>query len=157
MFLRDFRESDARAVRDLIHHTIDVCYSPVYPPRAVQFFKDFHSEENILARHRKGQVLVAEEDGHLIGTGAIVECEVFGVFVRPECQRRGLGKALMQELERRAMMGGLAEIVLSVSLPSRRFYESMGYHMIEDCAINLGEGQQLSFWKAIKKLTRNDS
>jgi hypothetical protein len=59
----------------------------------------------------------------------------------------------MQELERRAVAKGLTEIELSVSLPSRGFYEILGYQAIEDCDIDVGEGQRLCFWKAKKKLT----
>jgi hypothetical protein len=44
----EFRTSDLKAVLRLIYHTIDVSYSPVYPVRAIQFFKDFHSEAKII-------------------------------------------------------------------------------------------------------------
>jgi GNAT superfamily N-acetyltransferase len=104
--LREFRESDLAPVRRLIHHTIDVCSSGAYPTRAVQFFKDFHSEEKIIERHRTGQILVVEQDGHLVATGAIVGSDIFGVFVHPAFQRRGHGGLLMRELENRARAGG---------------------------------------------------
>ncbi len=42
--IRPFGTPDLAVVRQLIHNTIDTCYSGVYPPRAVAFFKDFHSE-----------------------------------------------------------------------------------------------------------------
>jgi ribosomal protein S18 acetylase RimI-like enzyme len=157
MCIRTFHESDVGAVRELIHHTIDVCYSPVYPPRAVQFFKNFHSDARLLERHQKGQILVAEEEGNVIGTGSVVGSDIFGVFVRPECQHRGHGRSLMQELERKVIANGFTEVVLSVSLPSRAFYESLGYEIIEDRTIDVGEGQRLDFWKAKKRLTREES
>lgn len=34
-YIRQFHESEVGAVRSLIHHTIDVCYSPVYPPLSI--------------------------------------------------------------------------------------------------------------------------
>ena len=48
----------------MIHHTIDVSYFPVYPLRAVQFFKDYHSEAKIIERHQKSEILVMEKDGN---------------------------------------------------------------------------------------------
>ena len=60
--IRHFRESDLESIRKLIHHTIDVSYSPVYPPRALQFFKDFHTEDKIIERHQKGDIFVMEKD-----------------------------------------------------------------------------------------------
>jgi ribosomal protein S18 acetylase RimI-like enzyme len=128
-----------------------------YPTRAVQFFKEFHSEEKIMERHRKGEILVVEQDGNVIATGAIVGSDIFGVFVHPASQHRGHGGMLMRELENRAKARGCTESELSVSLPSRGFYESLGYQMLEECSIDVGEGQHLVFWKAKKPLMRQES
>ena len=151
--LRPFRESDAAQVRRLIHHTLDVSYAAVYPPEAVRFFKDFHSEAKILERHMEGDILVVERDGQVIATGAIVDGDIFGVFVDPDFQQQGHGRILMRELEARARAKGIQEAVLSVSLPSRRFYESLGYGDFEDRSRDLGDGVQLAFWQARKALT----
>jgi putative acetyltransferase len=150
--IREFQEMDLAAVRRLIHETIDACYAGVYPPRAVQFFKEFHSEEKIMARHREGQVLVVEQEGRLVATGTIVRKEIFGVFVHPDFQGRGHGTGLMRELENRAKASGCAQSELSVSLPSKGFYDGLGYKIQEECSIDVGEGQQLRFWKASKPL-----
>jgi GNAT superfamily N-acetyltransferase len=155
--IREFRESDLIPVQRLIHQTIDVCYSGVYPPRAVQFFKKFHSEEKIMERHRQGKILLIEQDGNVIATGTIVGSDIFGVFVHPEFQHRGYGGGLMRELENRAKARGCTELELSVSLPSREFYEGLGYEMLEKCSIDVGQGQHLDFWKARKPMARRES
>jgi GNAT superfamily N-acetyltransferase len=155
--IREFREADLIPVQQLIHQTIDVCYSGVYPSRAVQFFKEFYSRENILMRHQKGEILVVEQGGNVIATGAIVGNEIFAVFVHPEFQRHGHGGALMRELENRAKARGCKESELSVSLPSRGFYENLGYEILEECSIDVGKGERLDFWKARKPLTRQES
>ena len=152
--IRKLRIAELVPLQRLIYQTIDVCYSGVYPPRAVRFFKEFHSEEAIRGRHRTGEILVVEQDGDLVATGTIVGNDIFGVFVSPGLQRQGIGKALMAELENRAKARGCSELELSVSLPSKRFYESLGYEMIQKCSIDLGEGQQLVYWKAKNPLTR---
>lgn len=152
--MRDFQESDLKPVRDLIFQTIDVSYAPVYPPRALDFFKAFHAEEDILRRSKDGDVLVIEQGGQLIATGALVEGEIFAVFVDPVQQQRGLGKRLMHELEARALVQGHQVSTLSVSLPSRHFYEDLGYELLEERSRDLGEGQVMRFWKA-RKVLRN--
>lgn len=154
--IRRFKVSDVRVVRELIHYTIDVSYSPVYPPRAIQFFKDFHSEAKIIERHQKGQILVTENNGKVIGTGSIVGADILGLFVGPGFQQQGHGQSLMQALEKMAIAKGISEVALSVSLPSRRFYESLGYEIIEDCAIDVGEGQRLVYWEAKKTLMNGE-
>ena len=151
--MRAFRKSDVVQVRRLIHHTVDLCYSGVYPPRAVRFFKELHSEAKILKRHEEGEILVVEQAGNIIATGATVEGDIFGVFVHPEFQHHGHGRALMRELETRAKSKGCDEAVLSVSLPSRRFYEGLGYKTFENRSIDVGDGEHLEFWAAKKLLT----
>ena len=61
----------------------------------------------------------------------------------------------MKELEERAVLNAVGEVALSVSLPSRRFYGSLGYEIIENRSIDVGEGQQLNYWEAKKKLTKS--
>lgn len=107
-----------------------------------------------MERHRKGDILVGEQDSNVVATGTIVSSDIFGVFVHPEFQHHGHGAALMLELENRARSKGWTELELSVSLPSRGFYEGLGYEMIEECSIDVGEGERLDFWKARKSLKR---
>ncbi|MCG8695352.1 MAG: GNAT family N-acetyltransferase [Minwuiales bacterium] len=151
--IRKFQESDIGPLQRLIHDTIDISYAEVYPPRAVEFFKEFHAEDKILARSRAGTILVVEEDGELVGTGSIVDGEIFAVFVHPKCQSGGRGKALMQRLEDQARAEGVVESELSVSLPSLKFYQRLGYEIVEERSRDLGEGQRLDFWAAKKTLT----
>ena len=150
--IRTFLRSDLGPLRALIEETIHESYGAIYPPRAVQFFKSFHSEEKILERARSGTVLVIEEDDQLTATGSIVDHEIFAVFVRPRSQNGGRGKALMQALEAEAKKRGIEEAELSVSLPSKAFYRNLGYVIGEERSKDVGEGQQLVFWKARKRL-----
>ena len=152
MHIRAFEEADASALRRLIAETIDASYAPVYPPRALDFFKAFHAEEIILERAQRGTVLVAEADGDLIATGSLLDGEIFAVFVHPDRQGRGLGKVLMARLEEDARAAGVTESLLSVSLPSKRFYEGLGYEIVEERSRDLGDDQRLDFWKAKKRL-----
>lgn len=151
--IRRFRDTDIGALTRLIHETIDVSYAEVYPPRAVQFFKAFHAEQDILERSRAGTVLVVEEDGELTATGSMVDGEIFAVFVAPNLQQGGRGKLLMQALEDEARAGGAMQSELSVSLPSMKFYRGLGYEIVEERSRDVGEGQRLDFWKARKPLT----
>ncbi len=152
--IRQFHISEVGAVCELIHQTIDVSYVPVYPPRAVQFFKEYHSEAKIIERFAKGEIFVVETDGKLIGTGSIVGVDIFGVFVHPDFQHHGLGKALMKELEEKAITNNIKEVALNASIPSVKFYENLGYEIIEEHTKDVGEGQQLHYWEAKKTLMK---
>ena len=103
--IRRFREPDLCQLVRLISETIGISYAEVYPPRAVQFFKDFHSEKKIADRSKTGTTLVVEEDGELVATGSLVDGEILAVFVHPRLQKGGRGKALMKALDPRERRG----------------------------------------------------
>jgi GNAT superfamily N-acetyltransferase len=137
----------------MINDTIDASYAGVYPDRAVQFFKQYHSEKRIMERSQVGEILMIERHGSIVATGALVGNEILGVFVNPEDQGQGLGKRMMSELEGRAKKKGFSEIVLSVSLTSRKFYETLKYELLDECSLDVGEGQYLNYWPARKTMT----
>jgi GNAT superfamily N-acetyltransferase len=84
-------------------------------------------------------VVGAFADGKLAGTAGFYRSahikerhkgHVWGVYVRPESRGKGMARALMQEIVRRARgIGGLEQILLvaSAHLPARKLYEAMGF------------------------------
>ncbi|MBN1439035.1 MAG: hypothetical protein JW929_06450 [Anaerolineales bacterium] len=62
----------------------------------------------------------------------------------------------MRALEGRAVEKGLAEVELSVSLPSRGLYERLGYRGFEPKTFDLGGVQKLEYWQARKRLAPPD-
>jgi putative acetyltransferase len=144
--------ADVESIRRLIHSTIESSYAGVYPPRAVQHFKEFHSTDRILERQAAGEVLVGERDGRLVATGSLVGAEISGVFVLPPLQRSGIGGQMMDRLEREAVSAGRDAARLDVSLPSRGFYERRGYRLLEGRSMDVGEGERLDYWTAEKPL-----
>jgi GNAT superfamily N-acetyltransferase len=109
--------------------------------------KKYHSAEIILGRSRRGKILVVEREGTPVANGSITGGEISGVFVDPAFHHAGIGAKLMLALEGRA-----AEIALDVSLPSRGFYERLGYAITAMCAIDVREGEKLDNWQAKKLL-----
>ena len=93
----------------------------------------------------------------VIGTGSVVGADILGVFIHPASQHKGYGKSLMQALEDTAVANGISEVVISVSLPSRRFYERLGYEIIENRTIDVGGAQKLDYWEAKKSLIKGES
>lgn len=152
MALRTFKPEDTQAVCDVIHATIDGIYTDIYPPRTVQFFKDFHSTISIAERGRDGHVLVIEDNGDIVGTAASLNNRIFGMFVLPDFQGRGFGRMLMDALEAQVKADGHAEAVLSMSLPSEGFYRGRGYVEFEEYSRDVGGGEMLVFSDAKKCL-----
>jgi ribosomal protein S18 acetylase RimI-like enzyme len=62
--------------------------------------------------------------------------DLYWIAVAPSGQRHGLGRQLMRETERRAISGGGLRMFIDTSgreqyLPTRAFYERMGYRIHE--------------------------
>lgn len=53
--IRPFDDTDLSILHRMIGDTIGASYSGIYPVRAVQFFKDYHSEKKIMKRSQAGE------------------------------------------------------------------------------------------------------
>jgi GNAT superfamily N-acetyltransferase len=100
-------------------------YSPVFP-QASNFTPP------------AGVFLVVVEDGEDVGCGGIKRLsperyEIKHLWIQPRMQGRGLGKALLFELERRALAFGATEVVLDTNASltaAGSLYRSNGYEEI---------------------------
>jgi ribosomal protein S18 acetylase RimI-like enzyme len=84
--------------------------------------------------------LFAEQNGAVVGYACYgpIACtigsyDLYWIAVDPSYQRAGLGRKLVQEVERRIQSSGGRHIYIETSgrpqyTPTRRFYEGCGYH-----------------------------
>ena len=87
----------------------------------------------------EGVFLIVELDGAAVGCGGIRSLgggrfEVKHLWLQPSTQGRGLGRALLDELERRARLLGATELVLDTNASlaaAGGLYRSSGYVDIE--------------------------
>lgn len=150
--LRRYRESDLDELHALIVRTIRGSYPAHYPPRAVQFFIDYHSREKIAADGSSAFIIVAMLDGRMIGTATLADSSVGRVFVAPELQGEGIGTALMDRIESEARQLGLTELVLDASLPAFNFYQDRGYRKCSEDRLDVGNGEELRYYPMDKPL-----
>jgi ribosomal protein S18 acetylase RimI-like enzyme len=97
-------------------------------------------------------VLGLFEDGKLTATAGFYRYthlkerhkgHIWGVYVRPESRGKGVARALMREIIRRAQtMNGLEQILLvaSAHLPARKLYETLGFQSygVEPRSLKIG-------------------
>jgi GNAT superfamily N-acetyltransferase len=153
MRIREFKSSDLADVKSLVDGTIGACYSSVYCPEAVQFFKDWHHDEKILENAEKGYTIILEENNKTVGTGTIVGNEIIRVFVNPAFQKQGFGKLIMSKLEEKALSLGIDVIKLDASIPAKKFYDDLGYTTLEETFVELKDNKRLDYYKMQKSIT----
>jgi ribosomal protein S18 acetylase RimI-like enzyme len=105
------------------------------------------TEERLRATLRDTQAVLAGVRGELVGCvfyapmGDYVD--LFRLAVLPTHRRHGIGRALIEYVEKRALALGIACVQLGVrvALPANRaYYERLGYHFLEARA-HLGYAQ----------------
>lgn len=131
---RFFNNSDAEEVAALVAKTM----------RAVNI-KDYSSEyiENFIQHTNKGFFIEKAKFTHLyifldgtkiVGTGAIgpywgseTESSLFDIFVLPEYEGQGIGRQIIQTLERDAYFLKASRVEIPASITAVGFYQKMGY------------------------------
>ena len=134
MNIRRFQESDAAAVSELIRTTLQITNSRDYPPEIINALIERETPDHILQRASWTHFYVAEADSEIIGSGAIGpywdrqdESSLFTIFVRPDCQGKGVGKAIVETLERDPFALRAKRIEIPASITGLPFYLKMGY------------------------------
>lgn len=153
--IRTFKERDLAAIRNLIDETVNACYSDDYCAEAMQFFKEWHDSQKILNHAKEGYTIILEKNNQVIGTGTIIGTEVVRVFVSPVFQKHGCGRLIMNELEEKAVSKGIKVIKLDASMPSKKFYDSLGYVTLEKTFLELESSKRLDYYKMEKTLNAN--
>ena len=100
-------------------------------------------------------LLVAEDDdGRIAGYAQMepVEGIIEGVYVDPDAQRRGVGRALVAGLERAAVRARLAGLLLDASLNAVPFYAALGYAVQGEARHGLGHGRTIACKVMSKRL-----
>jgi len=150
--IRKFRPGDLEDVNGLVNATIEVSYAEAYPREAIDFFLACHTPERILEDANRGCTFVLASGGRIVGTGTLLGSTIKRVFVHPSHQRRGYGALLMRALEREALDRGVGRVDLSASLPSKRFYDVLGYVTEGAAYIPVQSGKWLDYFAMAKVL-----
>jgi GNAT superfamily N-acetyltransferase len=150
--IRGFQRADLAALKSLVHRTVTTCYPGYYGVEAIRFFVNYHDEEAILRDTEKGHTVVLDKAGRILGTGTVVSGEIKRVFVDPTFQKQGFGRRIMQRLEETAAVQGAQTVKLDASLPSKAFYDRLGYTTVEAAFLPVENGRRLDFFKMRKNL-----
>ncbi len=132
--IRRFENTDARQVSSLIAKTLRTCnikdYSPEYIERDVAAF----TPEKVVAKAGWTHFYVVCQAERIIGCGAIGpywdkqdESCLFNIFVLPEYQGKGIGRKIMETLERDIYFLRAKRTEVPASITALGFYRKMGY------------------------------
>jgi putative acetyltransferase len=121
--IRRYLDSDLDEVLDAWYEASMVAHSFLSP----EFFV---TERQLMAEQwlPSAETYVCERDGRVVGFISLVGDEVGGLFVHPEHQGRGAGRALMDHA--RSSRSSLELEVFEENPIGRRFYDAYGFEPI---------------------------
>jgi GNAT superfamily N-acetyltransferase len=150
--IRGFRKEDLNQLKDLIDKTIDANYG-YYPIEFVTYWKEnLHSKKSILKDSAGGFIAIAESSGKIVGTGTVIGDEISRVFVDPQYQRKGIGKLVMDKLEKQAIAEGVSIVHLTSTASSKLFYDSLGYLSLQGKIFSAENSQEIGYYQMSKQL-----
>lgn len=157
--VRPMRPDEGRIFLELHSRSIRGLASAHYAPGVIDAWTIPPTDKNVtgLLENADGEIrLIAELDGEPVGLGVIVvgNSELRACYVVPEAARRGVGTALVKEIERIAEENGLERLELLASVNAEQFYTSLGYKAGERTEHVLRTGRRMAAVKMTKLVTR---
>jgi len=158
--VREMNPQDARAFLEVHHAAVRGTAVVDYPLAVIEAWAPMpvteKAAEKVRANRDNEYRLIAEIDGQVVGIGALVfeSCELRACYVAPAAGRRGVGSALVHEIERVACERGLSMLELDSSITAEAFYRQHGYEVRERGEHILGNGQSMACVKMQKSLLR---
>ena len=139
MKIRRLTEQDAQAVSELIITTIRISNVKDYPPELMEELVKTQTPEHVLERASWTHFYVAEEAGRIVGCGAIGpywgkedESSLFSIFVLPDCQGKGIGRAIVETPEQDEFTLRARRIEIPASITGLPVYRKLGYDFKDD-------------------------
>ena len=149
--MRDAREADAEGIMRVHVDCILKLCSSHYSEERIQRWSSSQSLERYISFIKDESdfvVVTSKQDDTVLAFGHMgksregfsgdINFEIFGFYVSPQVARRGVGKMLSAELERRALEQGARGIGVKSSLNAIPFYEACGFRQTAACGSCVG-------------------
>ena len=120
-------EADAESISTIAIRALRETNIPDYAPEIIERIVANFTPPLVGARMADRLMLVATIGDEIIGTASLHEDTVRGMYVRPDWQGRGVGAALMDEVEKEAKAQGLAILAVPSSITAEGFYRIRGF------------------------------
>lgn len=130
--IRQACEADAEAISAVIVQALRLSNARDYSTEVIERVAAHFDAEGVRGLMASRQVYVALDDQRVVATASLAGDVVRSVFVLPERQGHGVGKALMAHVEGVARAAGVQRLRVPASLTAVPFYTALGYAVIRE-------------------------
>jgi len=132
VLIRKAHNDDAKAISQVIVAAVRESNSQDYPASVIESVVANFSPERVIDLLEQRLVFVALLDSEIVGTGALDGHAVRSLFIAPQQQRKGIGQALMGEIEKAALKRGIETLLVPSSLTTESLYARLGYRLLRE-------------------------
>jgi putative acetyltransferase len=156
--VREMRSADARAFLEVHHAAVRGTAVVDYPLNVIEAWAPTPVTNEAVKQVRSNRDneyrFIGEIDREIVGIGALVleSSELRACYVAPAAGRKGIGSALVHEIERAARERGLSMLELDSSITAEAFYRKHGYEERERSEHILQNGRRMACIKMRKSL-----
>lgn len=132
LMIRQAQSDDAKAISQVIVAAVRESNGQDYPASVIESVVAHFTPGRVIELLKKRLVFVALLNDEIIGTGALDGHAVRSLFIAPQQQRKGVGQALMRQIEKAALERGIEALLVPSSLTAESFYAHLGYHVVRE-------------------------
>ena len=141
ILIKEIQKEDLIKVKYLIDEVTNFTYQSQIPKEGYEYLKSkMWTLEIIKKDAREGYTIVVSDNDKIIGTGTIVGNYISKIYIKPEYHGRGIGKLVVECLEKKAKSKGVKIIFLASNVTAEKFYTKLGYITTENREINTPNG-----------------
>ena len=130
--IRPAQAGDAADISRVIIRALRETNAKDYTPDIIARFELSFSSAAVERLIDQREVFVAEMDNRVVGTASLDGQTLRTMFVLPDVQGRGIGRLLVQRIERVARERQLAILTVPATVTAEAFYARLGFTAVRE-------------------------
>lgn len=148
--VRPLKIDDIKVIHQIIEYHLTNTYSKIYSNEIVNFYKSYHSADNIIEDSNNGYVLILLFSFEIVGTGTIRNNYINRMFVKKRFQNKGYGTVILSELEK--MSDNKKKSIRLDAIPGSELFYLKNQYTINCQAFDKIRNKYLEYFKMEKLL-----
>lgn len=131
--LREISTEDIGRSLKVIHAALEVSNRPDYPKKIIDYQVNVHNTEDWMKKKLQTNYFIGVIfNNEIVGIGSTKKNEIQHIFILPDYQKKGIGKAIVNHLEQYCKELNYSEVVLEPSITELGFYKKLGYELVKN-------------------------
>ncbi|MBD0725997.1 GNAT family N-acetyltransferase [Flavobacterium sp. L1I52] len=155
---------DLKTISTIAYKTWPITYGEILSETQLSYMLEaFYSDAALLKNMENGhEFILAYEDGIALGFASFEHqyqnkpsTKIHKIYMLPESQGKGVGKLLIDTIEKMTLDKGCNSLLLNVNRFNKAigFYQKMGFQIIQEIDIEIGLGYLMEDYVMEKKLS----